>query len=556
MAIFKYTLPSGSQFKLEAPAGTTQLQADRIFYEQVAAGSLVGYEPGQSLTSAASQITKFELSRLDRGTAGVDSAAVLSVVQNLPVITGIPELVNVPVQNPVDQTDIVLARGTGFGPESVGPLSAFQVQALQAQLINQVDQDSNVITQEKGIGKYGFNCLQLEQLGYVKPGTWSRFLSETPDQFVSVMNSPGVWTGLGGIDNLQSLLDDEDSQNRVQNQLMQVSYESLLATGAIVNVPQQTVSLSQGQVYTEAGLRPLTALGLLGLDTQLTGSNLARLGSTTLSNGAVPNLALAQTAIGITNQITGQVGALINNASKFGSLATTAWAKSGSIPSLGSLVTGLPNLPSLPNININQITAGLTNLVPPNLGSLKAGLDSLGKASQFSLNFANPIKNLSNLNVSGLASGALANAQGQLTGALANAQGLASGALANVQGLASGSLAQFNGLFSGGGGNLISGTQIAAGFSNTVKRSTVNSAVTRILGNSKIPVPSFEFPSPSVLAERLDIAQAQNILQGLQQQGSQILNQATQLQGQATRIAGQATQLAGQATATFNRITG
>jgi hypothetical protein len=52
-----------------------------------------------------------------------------------------------------------------------------------------------------------------------------------------------------------------------------------------------------------------------------------------------------------------------------------------------------------------------------------------------------------------------------------------------------------------------------------------------------------------VLAERLDITQAQNILQGLKQQGSQVLNQATQLQGQATRIAGQAT-------SAFNRITG
>jgi hypothetical protein len=66
--------------------------------------------------------------------------------------------------------------------------------------------------------------------------------------------------------------------------------------------------------------------------------------------------------------------------------------------------------------------------------------------------------------------------------------------------------------------------------------------VTRILGNSKIPTPSFEFPSPSVLAERVDITQAQNILQGLRQQGSLALNQATQLQGQATSA--------------FNRITG
>jgi hypothetical protein len=549
MTVFNYTLPSGSQFKLEAPAGTTQLQADRIFYEQVAAGSLVGYQPGQSLTSTASQITKFELSRLDRGTAGVDTATVLSIVQNLPVVAGIPELVNVPIQAPVDQTDIVLARGPGFGPDPVGPITAFQVQALQAQLANQVDQASDVITQEKGIGKYGFNTLQLELLGYVKPGTWSKFLSNNPDDFVSVMNSPAVWTGLGGIDSLDDLLSDESSQNLVQNQLMQVSYDSLLSTGVISNIPEPAVFLSQGQIYTPAGLQPLTALGALGIANQLSALNIGGLGSTTLANGVVSNLALAQTTINVTNRITGEIGALVNNASKFGNLATAAWAKSGGIPSLSSLTTGIGNLPSLANININQITGGLTNLVPGNLGALKAGLDTLGKASQFSMNLSNPIKSLSNINVQGLASGALSNVQGLSSGALANVQGQLSGALANVQGLASGGLSQISGLFSSAGGNLVSGTQIAAGFTNTVKRSTVNSAVTRILGNSKIPVPSFEFQSPSALAERLDIAQAQNILQGLKQQGSQVLNQASQLQGQATRIAGQAT-------SAFNRITG
>lgn len=501
MAIFNYSLPSGSQFRLDAPSGTTQLQADKIFYEQVAAGSLVGYQPGQSLTSAASQITKFELSRLDRGTAGVDTATVLSIVQNLPVVAGIPELVNVPIQSPVDQSDIVLARGDGFGPQPVGPLTAFQVQALQAQLVNQIDQASDVITQEKGIGKYGFNTLQLEQLGYVKPGTWARFLSNNPDQFVSVMSSPAIWTGLGGIDSLDDLLTDESAQNLIQNQLMQVSYDSLLAAGVISNIPETTVFLSQGQIYTAGGFQPLNALNILGIGSQFSNALSGVLTSNTLASGVTRNLALAQATIGITNRITGEVGALINNASKFGSVATTAWAKSGGLPSLGSLTTGINNLPSLSNININQITSGLTNLVPGNIGSLKAGLDNLGKASQFSLNFTDSIKNLS------------------------------------------------GGLFSSGGGNLVSGTQIAAGFSNTVKRSTVNSAVTRILGNSKIPVPSFEFPSPAVLAERVNIAQAQNILQGLQQQGSQVLNQGTQLQGQALRIAGTAA-------TTFNRITG
>lgn len=513
MSQFEYTLPSGSQFKVVGPANATQTQADRVFYEQVAAGSLVGYTAGQTLTSLASRVTKFELSRLDRGTAGVDTVAILSIVQNLPVISGIPELVNVPVINPIDQSAIVLARGDDLGPDAVGPLTAFQTQTLQAQMVNLVDQDYDQISVDKGIGKFGFNCQQLEQTGYVKPGTYDRCLADDPESFVAVMNSPAIWTGKGGVNSLDDLLFDPNTQNRVQNQLMQRGYDALTATGVISNVPEPSITLNQGQVYTASGLQTLNALNTLGgtsgLVTNLLGQPVSNL--RTIASGAVANTALAQTALNIAGRITGDVGALINNASKFGSLATAAWAKSGGTPSISSLLTGVGNLPSLGSVNINQLTAGLTNVVPANLGNLKATLDNFGKASQFSLNFANPLNSLGGV-------------QGQLTGAFTNVQGQLTGAVANLQGQLSGNLSRLTNLFSGSG-DLVSGTQVAAGFNNTVNRSTVDAAVNRILGNSKIPSPSFEYPSPAVLSQRLDIAQAQGVLQGLKKQTSPVFGQ-------------------------------
>jgi hypothetical protein len=507
MSQFEYTLPSGSQFKVVGPANATQTQADRVFYEQVAAGSLVGYTAGQTLTSLASRVTKFELSRLDRGTAGVDTVAILSIVQNLPVISGIPELVNVPVINPIDQSAIVLARGDDLGPDAVGPLTAFQTQTLQAQMVNLVDQNYDQISVDKGIGKFGFNCQQLEQTGYVKPGTYDRCLADDPESFVAVMNSPAIWTGKGGVNSLDDLLFDPNTQNRVQNQLMQRGYDALTATGVISNVPEPSITLNQGQVYTASGLQTLNALNTLGgtsgLVTNLLGQPVSNL--RTIASGAVANTALAQTALNITGRITGDVGALINNASKFGSLATAAWAKSGGVPSISSLLTGVGNLPSLGSVNINQLTAGLTNVVPANLGNLKASLDNFGKASQFSLNFANPLNSLSSVNVAGV--------QGQLTGAVSN-----------IQGQLAGNISRLTNLFSGSG-DLVSGTQVAAGFNNTVNRSTVDAAVNRILGNSKIPTPSFEYPSPAVLSQRLDIAQAQSVLQGLKKQTAPVFGQ-------------------------------
>ena len=64
----------------------------------------------------------------------------------------------------------------------------------------------------------------------------------------------------------------------------------------------------------------------------------------------------------------------------------------------------------------------------------------------------------------------------------------------------------------GGGGDLVSGTQVAAGFNNTVNRSTVDAAFARIVGSSKVPLPIYQYPSLAALAPRLDIQQAFSFL--------------------------------------------
>ena len=152
MAQFKYTLPSGAKFTVDAPAGTTQTQADLVFYQQVASGSLIGYQSGQALTSAFSNVTSFELSRQQRGTAGVDNLVVLSIIANLPTTAALPLLSNIPLDNPINQADVAKV---GFTPDAVGPLDPTIVKALLAQLAAQVDQPADVMTQELGLGQYG-----------------------------------------------------------------------------------------------------------------------------------------------------------------------------------------------------------------------------------------------------------------------------------------------------------------------------------------------------------------------------------------------------------------
>jgi len=155
MSQFKYTLPSGAKFTLEAPAGTTQEQADYTFYSQVAAGALVGFVPGQSISGTTSALAKFDLSRLDRGTAGVDDTVILAIINGLPTAVSIPDLVDIPLTNPVTQADIAEITSTGFTAPAIGSLTSIQTQALMAQVVNAVDQPATTITNDRGVGKYG-----------------------------------------------------------------------------------------------------------------------------------------------------------------------------------------------------------------------------------------------------------------------------------------------------------------------------------------------------------------------------------------------------------------
>jgi hypothetical protein len=555
MAIFKFTLPSGAEFKLEAPEGTTQAQADQTFYSQVAAGSFVGYEVGQSLTSIATEVTSFELSRLDRGTAGVPANVVLGisqgvlvagisqtipgVAQGLPAIPVLPSLANVALQNPITQADIVLIKGQSLGPQSVGPLNDYQIQVLQAQIASLVDQDANVITQEKGIGIYGFTAYQLEQAGYVKPGTSARYLFNNLNDFVSVMSSPAVWTGYNGVNSLADLLNDIDVQTIAQGELMSSGYDSLVSAGVIQPPVQNTSRVGTGTVYTDAGLLSLSETTVdSSANTNFKSLSTGVFGTINSASTLINNFNLNTSVTALQNQLTGSIGALVTNASKFGPEVTALWAKSGNI------VNNLPNIAgigfdristSLTNLDVSSLAGKFTNLTPVNLNSLTGSLDVFGKASQYASSLGIPnlntltaglpnlntltagLPNLNTLtaglpNLNTLTAGLpnlntlTAGLSGQLTGALG---GLNLGSL--------GGLGPVAGMF-GGGGDLVSGTKVAAGFTNTVNRKTVDAAVVRVLGNDKIPVPQFEFPSLASIGDKLDISLANNFLNGIRRQ--------------------------------------
>jgi hypothetical protein len=544
MSQFRYTLPSGSKFLVEAPVNTTQSEADFIFYNQVAAGALVEFEVGQSVSKVATAATKFELSRLDRGTAGVDDTVILAIINGLPTVADIPSLINVPLTNPITRASIAEINATGFTAPAIGSLTSDQTLALMAQVASTVDQDATVITNETGVGQYGFSCQQLEMAGYVKPGTWQQFLQNSSSNLIDVLNAPGIWTGLGGINTLTEFLANSEAQNTAQATLMVNGYNSLQAAGVITTPAAQSVSVVVGQVFT-------------GTDPQLTSATTA-----------------------LTNGVNNQIASLVTNSSKYGTQLTAQWASG--LPGLTGLTSNLisikglsSSVASLPaSVRLGSLTAGIT----PDLAGVKTAMDALAKGSQFaataSSTLTGGLDRLSNLNVGSLTANlpsvsaltgqlqgrALAAAgqlQGQITGQaqalIGQAQDQAQALIGQAQAQANALLSQAQGQFDllrAQGDKLVAAVQQAPGFANTVDRASIDVATTKIFGSSKIPTPSFGpivAESKSLLAA-VDISRAQGILKNLQGQGTALLNQA---QGQATALAGQAqgqvTALAGQA---------
>jgi hypothetical protein len=531
MAQFNYTLPSGATFTMQAPESTTQDQADYTFYSQVAAGALVGFEPGQSVTGTTSALAKFELSRLDRGTAGVDDTVILAIINGLPTVANIPSLINTPLTNPVTQANIAAIAGTGFTAPAIGSLTSNQTQAFMAQVANTVDQAPTIATNETGVGQYGFSCQQLEMAGYVKPGTWQQFMQNTSNTLTEVLGAPGIWTGLNGIYSLADFLNSASAQNDAQAKLMQNGYDSLQAAGVITTPAAQSLSAVVGTVYT--------------------GTNPALTDSTTA----------------ITNSVNSQVAALITNSSQYGTELTAQWAK------------GLPGVTDLTS-NLTRIKGDLASLsINPNLMSVNTAMDTLGKASQFaataSSTLSSGLKSLSNLSVSGIGDklsninvggltdklGASATAlAGQIQGQVAGqAKALIGQAQGQVNALIGQAQGQFNSLIAQGD-SLVSNVQKAAGFANTVNRATVDTAFTKILGSAKIPTPSFgaELPSSASIGAALDISKAQAALKNLQGQAQGLVNQAqglaNQAQGLVNQAQGQANNLLASARTAVNQL--
>lgn len=249
-------------FEISGPPGMTRDQAFNIFQKQASAGGLTGFQSGDILTAQTQAADGLEAARSEltqgfAGFPGTDQGVLNSfksiadtAKQSLAAgTTGslqsrisnggtllqqtsakIGALFGVPVTNGINTADFA-KTATAIMPMS--DLGTTDVRATMASVGTATGQNFDQITNSVGVGKFGFDATQLETAGLLKPGTASTFLKQGTNSLTSVLKSPAVWTGAGGVTNLDSFLKNPAAQNLTQQNLM----SSGLATAKSLGLP-------------------------------------------------------------------------------------------------------------------------------------------------------------------------------------------------------------------------------------------------------------------------------------------------------------------------------
>jgi hypothetical protein len=223
----------GKTFQVDVPVGLTEAQARQIFDQQSKTGALVGLKPGDIIDAASqaaaavpgatAQFTQ-ALSGIPGSVQGAltspDAKAALSgaIDQGKQILSNITKtLSSTPVTNGMSIPEFA-KQAEALVP--IQGLSSVDVRAGLSQAAALVGQAPTEISNALGVGKFGFDASQLETAGLLKPGTASAFLSQGANELSSILQSPTVWTGAGGINNLDSFLSNPAAQNLTQQNLM------------------------------------------------------------------------------------------------------------------------------------------------------------------------------------------------------------------------------------------------------------------------------------------------------------------------------------------------
>jgi len=116
---------------------------------------------------------------------------------------------------------------------SIGNLQPEQITGMLSQASTNVPQAFNNISNDLGVGKYGFSAPQLESAGYLKPGVTEFFLKDGVSDLNTVLQSTSVWSGKNGVSNLPGVLGDEALQDFIKTDLYTSGFNELRSEGIL-----------------------------------------------------------------------------------------------------------------------------------------------------------------------------------------------------------------------------------------------------------------------------------------------------------------------------------
>jgi hypothetical protein len=345
---------------------------------------------------------------------------------------------------------------------------------------NAVSQNGGLVTingtQAAVLGKLGHSPLQLEQAGYLKPGSsviidnvakTSTYLGEALPQ--------NVFTGKDGVTNLPAFVNNVNAQTNAQVGLMNNGFDGLKANGVITGKesPTQITGLLNGAA--KFGVSSITSFASATTSTNT--PNTTAIKNTIATGNYAANMAEKTTSpVGsMLSSITSGAGAIV------GSVAGAASSVFNAIKgSFTKLTAGIPqNLTSLNSKNTQSSGGSLGGLtggasaIANQVSKLGANQLNLGDSS-LSTVISQSIQNSLNFNQIGInpniLNSSLANfAKSSLNGPETSALNSASKALS-----------------SSGPGSIVMPTVAE----NTVNRSNIQAATKAIYGDSRIPLPN------------------------------------------------------------------
>jgi hypothetical protein len=491
MKDFNFTNSNGNSYTVTVPNDTTPEQAKIVYERQLNSGLLSAIGPGQALKGLSA--------------IGTRTAATIA------------GLATVPILQAVSASDVLKQ---GVASISIGSLNTSQVTGLLAQAQSltataRLALPSGTSPLAAGIGTYGLSPSQLEQQGFLKPGTVATYFSAgvDPEKLQSLLASPSMWTGKNGVSDLGGFVTNSKLQSEAQQSVMNAGMSQLKKLGVVTGLESAKNLGGLVQAASKFGVTDVAAwaagkapAGLVGQINDVAKSGQQAVNLVTNQLGSLPGIgsvaSLAKipalsdnpalktitdlaNAPAMLNKIPG-LGSLPTQATSIlgGSIAGAAGALSGAASSALSGATGA--LSSAASGALGSVTGALSGAASSALGGAASALSSLGSTSG------------AVGSITGQLQGALGGIGGQITGALGNPTAALTGKLNSALSGAIGSVGSSLGGIVGGLGGLLGGAEAAAkaafnpaGIVGTVDRASVDAAAKSILGDPKIPAIAF-----------------------------------------------------------------